>query len=97
VAHANGTPTDNQAGNLRWATPAENSADAVRHGTSPLIQGGEGSLNGNARLTWDGVRAIRSEAAAGSTQASLAVKYGVGKTQIHNIVSGKRWREEWRP
>ncbi|WP_208609489.1 HNH endonuclease signature motif containing protein [Streptomyces atriruber] len=34
VAHGDGDPTNNRPCNLRWATPAENSAGAVRHGTA---------------------------------------------------------------
>lgn len=97
VAHWNGDPSDNRADNLRWATPAENSADAVRHGTSSLVRGGTADRNGNAKLTWDAVRAIRREAENGATQASLAIEHGLGKSQIHNIVARKQWREEWRP
>lgn len=93
VAHGDGDPTNNRAGNLRWATPAENSADAVRHGTSPLVRGGHGEGNGNAHLTWETVEAMRTEWDSGSvTQAALAAKYGLGKSQVHNIVRRKAWR-----
>lgn len=97
VAHGNGNPADNRAANLRWATPAENAADAVRHGTSRLRPGGAAEANGNARLTWDDVREIRRQAAMGATRASLAAQYGVGKSQVHNIVARKQWREECTP
>ncbi len=94
VAHGNGVRHDNRLTNLRWATPAENSADAVRHGTSPLRPGGAGERNGHARLTWDQVRQIRASARGGASTRQLAGEYGIGKSQVHNIVSGKQWREE---
>lgn len=34
AAHNDGTSTNNHARNLRWATPSENEADKVAHGTS---------------------------------------------------------------
>lgn len=34
AAHGNGKPGDNRAENLRWATPAENQADRLLHGTA---------------------------------------------------------------
>lgn len=97
VAHWDGDGTNNVASNLRWATPAENSADARRHGTYPLRVGEGGDRNGHARLTWPDVDEIRRACAEGATQASQAARFGVGKSQIQNIVSGKSWREEWRP
>src|SRR4249919_3851923 len=38
VAHFDGRVGNNRPENLRWATRAENTADAIRHGTSKLIQ-----------------------------------------------------------
>jgi hypothetical protein len=97
VAHWNGDRQDNRAENLRWATPRENTDDARRHGTFPLRPGGAGEENGHARLTWKIVDAIRTEAACGVAQRALARKYGIGKSQVHNIVARKQWirREEW--
>ena len=97
VAHWDGDSRNNRAANLRWATRAENSEDAQRHGTYPLRVGEGGERNGHARLTWDEVEEIRLAWRSGATQASLAREHGIGKTQVHNIVAGKSWREEWRP
>lgn len=35
VAHGDGDPANNRAGNLRWATHSENALDTVRHGRNP--------------------------------------------------------------
>jgi hypothetical protein len=98
VAHWDGDKDNNAASNLRWATPAENQADSVRHGTKFRPPGaGAAEANGNHRLTWDLVRKIRADRSDGLTLHQLAAKYGVGKSQVHNIVTGKQWRQEWKP
>ena len=38
VRHINGDPSDNRLGNLAYGTPAENSADMVRHGRADRSQ-----------------------------------------------------------
>jgi hypothetical protein len=99
VAHFNGVPADNRAVNLRWATKSENQYDAIRHGTKKAMfttAGSVGEGNLNARLTWESVREIRRRwADGGVTQQALAVEYGMGKSQINNIVHGRQWRTEW--
>lgn len=53
-----------------------------REGTSP-----------RAKLTPSQVSEIRRRAAAGEPRRLLREEYGVGKTALHNIVSGLAWRE----
>jgi hypothetical protein len=51
-----------------------------------------GESNGNAVLTQAMVDAMRAEYATGeTTQAALAARYGIGKSQVHNVVRGKSW------
>jgi len=97
VAHYDGDKHNNAATNLRWATKRENHADSVRLEAVRITPGEGGERNGRARLTWPSVDEIRRRAAAGETQASLAAAFGVGKSQVHNIVARKSWREEWKP
>lgn len=72
---------------LRWATKAENAADRVGHGTH-----GRGEANGNALLTNDQARAVRS-AWPRRSQNQLARQYGVSQTQIWKIVHGMTYRD----
>lgn len=45
------------------------------------------------KLTWDDVRIIRAELAAGATHAELATRYRVCIATIGHIKSGRNWRE----
>lgn len=86
VAHFDGSRTNNHFSNLRWATRAENMADAIRHGTIPW-----GERNGHARLTKSEVLEIRRRAGS-ETQRSLAQRFGVSPSHISGILSGRFWR-----
>ena len=56
VAHNDGNPSNNKASNLRMATPKENSADTLRHGTRSL-----GSRRPMAKLSEEQVILIRAD------------------------------------
>lgn len=86
VAHGNGVPADNRAKNLRWATPAENQADRVLHGTS-----NHGGRNGLSRLTDDQVLEIRALVRAGCSQRAVAARYGIGQSRVSDIMTGRAW------
>lgn len=70
---------------LYWATPVENVADQLMHGTRPR---GEG--RGNAKLTEAKVRQIRSLALS-MPQNDIAVRFGISKQQVSKIVRRERW------
>lgn len=90
VAHWDGDKTNNHASNLRWATAAENYADAVRHGTNST-----GERHGATKLDWEDVREIRSLYAEGKwSQSDLAYIYGVERTTVRAVVNGTHWRVE---
>jgi hypothetical protein len=95
VAHWDGDPSNNRAGNLRWATQSENQQDSIRHGTkySHPVDSQRGELNMNARLTAAQVSEIRRLwNSGGITQVRLADTFGVSKSSIYNIVRGVSWR-----
>jgi len=83
VAHANGDSRDASLGNLRYATPVENDADKIAHGTRP-----NGHKNGQSKLTEQQAIEIKS---SDWPTIDLAVKYGVSRRTIQKIIRGDRW------
>ena len=88
VAHADGHPVNNNLANLRYATPAENAADKVGHGTA-LNRG----RHPRARLGEAEVSAIRQALRDGKTQRAVAEEHGVSRTTVSAIATGRSWRE----
>lgn len=83
--HLNGDRSDNSVGNLAWSTHLENVADKVAHGT--LVRG---SAVGNAKLTEADVLAMR-RLHPGQSLGALAKRFGVGKSTVHDAVTGRQW------
>jgi hypothetical protein len=71
---------------LRWATRTENEADKLMHGTH-----NRGERQGGAKLTRDGVIAIRALASR-AQQKDIAAKFGISEAQVSRIVNGETWR-----
>lgn len=70
---------------LYWATPAENQADRVKHGTS-----NRGEQQHLTPLTREDVRRIRSLAGTVSVK-SLAATFGVHQSSISKIIHRHTW------
>lgn len=70
---------------LRWATPAENTADRLAHGTMVL-----GTDHHSAKLDESKVREIRHLALT-TKHKSIANAFGVHKSTIQAVVSGRYW------
>ena len=87
AAHGDRDPGNNAATNLRWATPAENGADKVRHGTTR-----PGELHRDAKLTEAQVVEIRRRRRAGERNMDVAAAFGISPQSTSNINSGKKWR-----
>jgi DNA-binding XRE family transcriptional regulator len=61
------------------------------HALPVRARDGRGEAHGMARLTEADVTEIRRRHAAGETQRTIALDYGVARQHISRIVSGKRW------
>lgn len=70
---------------LRWATPKQNQADRIEHGTAPV-----GENNPAAKLSEANVREIRSLLGQ-MQQVEIARRFGVGKSVITDIKLGRAW------
>jgi hypothetical protein len=72
---------------LRWATPKQNYADRLEHGTHARSE-----RNGKAKLTEDQAREILSLKGI-RFQRQLASDFGVAEGTIANIHSGRTWSD----
>lgn len=87
VCHYNGIKTDIALANLMYGTPAENSKQAIGHGT--VARGERQHL---ARLTAASARDIRCRRQTGEPLASLASEFGVSVATISAVATGRTWR-----
>ncbi len=87
VMHADDDPTNNHVDNLRYGTPAKNSAQM----TSRRRQA-HGERHGAARLDDDAVADIRRRHAAGESTAALARAFTVAESTVRDAWSGAHWR-----
>lgn len=87
AAHSCGRRICCSGAHLRWATPKENYADRVIHGTDQRGKRGQ-----TAKLTEDDVRSIRSRVAeSGAKCGALAAEYHVTSNTIRSIVRRDTW------
>ena len=84
VCHVNDDKNDNRLENLRYGTPKENTADAIRNGVKP-----KGENRGVARLSNDDVLKIRNCA---ESNKELAQRYGVSHSHIWSIRKRRVWK-----
>jgi hypothetical protein len=88
VNHKNGDKTDPKASNLEYATSSANQLHAYATG----LQSAVGELNGQAILTEEQVREIRSSCRGiFGEQAKLARTYGVSPHTIGDIYHRRTW------
>ena len=71
---------------LRWATPAENSAEMIKHGRSM-----RGERCASSTLTEDQTVKIYHLAISGEFQHIIAEEFGISQSAVSRIKLGKRW------
>lgn len=87
AAHSCGNKPCCNKQHLRWATPAENKADELIHGTRR-----RGEQHTLSKLTIDQVLRIRELADSRSmSQSTIAAMFGIDQTQVSNIYLRKQW------
>jgi hypothetical protein len=89
VNHKNGFKENNMETNLEYLTRSENIKHAIK---MKLLIHQKGSKVHNAILTEKKVRKIKNLLKNGISTNFLAQKYGVNKSTIKNIKSGRQWR-----
>lgn len=70
---------------LRWATPAENQADRIKHGTS-----NRGERHGASKMSKSDVLEVRRLCESVS-QRKLAKMFGVSRRTIEDIIHARTW------
>lgn len=90
AAHSCGNARCVNPRHLRWATPRENCADMILHGT---IKRGRGHYK--TKLAESDVRRIRTLIANGETNYMIAKQFGVHEGTVRSIRLRKSWG--WLP
>lgn len=91
LRHRCDTPSCVRPDHMTPGSDKENMQDQIQRGRRASKKG---SQNGRAKLTREQVVEIRRRYVRGQTRiVDLAAEFGVGKSQIWNIVSGREWNE----
>lgn len=85
IRHLDGNRYNSKADNLAYGTPAENTIDAVKHGTYKRVN------NGRALLNDRGVLAIKMLITHGVSLSEIARGLDISVSTVHAIKTGRNW------
>jgi hypothetical protein len=88
INHKDGDRQNNAADNLEYCTQQENVAHAYRIG---LCENHFGDLHHGSKLTSEDIPVIRNRILKGDTHKSIAKDYGVDRSTIGLVNSGRNW------
>lgn len=74
-------------------TQTDNMRDCRDKGRMKFAAPRLGPANHNAKLTWESVRHIRREYALGTNLSTLSRAFGMARSTLREIVTGRRWPE----
>jgi hypothetical protein len=86
ACHNDGHRANCHMDNIRWDTPKANCDDALKHGTRAV------GSRCNSKLVERDVIEIRRRWAEGVPAKELAGRFGVSKSNVEAITSGRSWR-----
>jgi hypothetical protein len=87
AAHLDGNTNNNAEENLVWATPVENAAHKIDHGTVMI-----GERNAQSRLLERDIHQIFRRFCNGELPDKIAVDFGITTSAVRRIVSGGMWK-----
>lgn len=92
ACHNDGDQFNNHYSNLRWDTPAANTADCRRHGTDLV-----GARNGQAQIAEEMARKVIEDLAKGIRSPEVARRRDISVRIVKCLKNGDTWKHLPRP